>query len=428
MTDSIPGPESAALAARLRAAESANVTFLGVRFPVFWETATGCTVRDVDGNSYLDTTAAFGVAALGHGHPAVVEAVREQAARLLHGMGDVHPPAPKVALCEALRDCAPFTDGRVILTGGGAEAVEAALKTAAITTGKPGVIAFEGAYHGLSYGALATTHRADFRAPWHDQLGQHVAFAPFPTAPDHCDSALAAIDRLLREGTPAGPVGALLFEPIQGRGGVRVPAPGFLRNVVARAREAGALCIADEIFTGLGRTGRFWACEHDGVTPDLVVCGKPLGGGMPIGASIGSPDAMAGWPPSAGEALHTSTFLGHPVVCAAACAALTALRGDGMGDTVRARGEQLEAGLRALAAREPHLREVRGRGLMLGLVTDSADTCSAVVQGGLREGLILLGGGMGGDVLTFTPPFTIVSDEVDEVLRRLARAVARCRP
>ncbi len=427
MTPAVPGARSRALADRLREAEAPNVTYLAKDFPVFWESAAGCTVTDVDGHTYLDTTGAFGVAAVGHTHPVVVEAVRAQCARLVHGMGDVHPPAVKVDLCERLRDAAPFPDGRVLLTGGGAEAVEAALKTAAITTGRPGIIAFEGAYHGLSYGALAVTHRADFREPWLSQLGAHVDFVPFPEGPDTAADALAALNALLQHGGRAGPIGAVVVEPIQGRAGVRVPPPTFLAAVARAAREHGSLFVADEIYTGLGRTGPFWACEAEDVVPDILVCGKALAGGLPIGACIGSPDAMAGWPPSHGEALHTSTFLGNPVICAAACATLTLLQAPDMARAVAERGAQLQEGLRKLADTHPCIGEVRGRGLMLGLELDSHPRCASAVTRGLQHGLILLGGGMDHNVLTLTPPFTVQPDEVDEMLRRLDATLTTCR-
>lgn len=427
MTGGGPGPASRALAARLAAAESRNVTALGDDFPVFWDRAAGCTVTDADGRAYLDTTGAFGVAALGHGHPDVVEAVRVQAEQLLHGMGDVHPPSVKVALCERLCETAPWPDARVILSGGGAEAVEAALKTAAITTGRPGVLAVEGAYHGLSYGALAVTHRDDFRAPWRTQLPGFASFIPFPATEADTATALARVDAKLAEGTAAGRVGAVIFEPIQGRAGVRVAPPGFWAGVAERARAHGAMVIADEIFTGLGRTGTFWACESEDVVPDLLVCGKALGGGMPIGACIGSAEAMAGWPASDGEALHTSTFLGHPVCCAAACAALDLLRAPAMLETVRERGALLQAGLQDLAARHACAREVRGRGLMLGLALDSAERCGTAMTAGLAHGLILLGGGTDRDVLTFTPPYVITTDEIAELVRRLDATLDACR-
>ena len=331
-----PGPQSLRLAAELARYESPNVTYLAADFPVFWGEARGANVRDVDGNVYVDLTAAFAVAAAGHAHPRIVSAIRAQAGRLVHGMGDVHPPAVKVELLRALAAVAPGGLNRSVLANSGAEAVEAALKTAAIATGKPRVLAFHGGYHGLTYGALSVSGREDFRTPFAAQLGANAVFAPYPyvyrspfgSDPEEvCAATLRHVEYLLdTPGTASEGVGAILVEPVQGRGGDVVPPDAFLPALRRIADERGLLLILDEIYTGFGRTGRWFACEHWGVVPDILCVGKALTGGLPFAACIGTDAVMEAWPRSRGEAIHTSTFLGNPVACAAALASISVLR------------------------------------------------------------------------------------------------------
>ena len=298
----VPGPRSRELAARLARVESRNVTCLTPE-PIFWERARGANVWDVDGNRYVDLGAAFGVANVGHAHPRVVSAVAGQAAALLHGMGDVHPSAVKVELLEALAGRFPGGGAaRAVLGSSGSDAVEVALKTAALATGRSGVVAFEGAYHGLALGALDATYRETFRAPFLARLAGATAFARYGDAEDVRRAAAAC----------RAPVGAVLVEPVQGRGGERVPPPGFLAALRRLCDAQGWLLIADEVYTGFGRTGAWFACEHETVRPDLLCVGKGLASGMPISACIGRAEVMDSWPASLGEALHTQTFLGHP--------------------------------------------------------------------------------------------------------------------
>ena len=316
-----PGPRSLELSRRLARVESRNVTHLTPAFPVFWDSARGTNVRDVDGNVFLDLTGAFGVSVAGHGNPLITQEIRDQAERLVHGMGDVHPPAKKVELLEALARIVPWADSRTILGSSGSEAVEAALKTALLATGKPGIVAFEGAYHGLTLGSLAVTEREDFREPFRERLYPGVRFVPFPEplrmGSGASSQSLDAVAEVMDEGAGGEGIGAVIVEPIQGRAGVRVPPMGFLRDLASLVREAGALLIFDEIFTGLGRTGSLFACLQEDMLPDLLCLGKGLGGGLPLSACVGPRDVMEAWPPSGGEAIHTSTFLGHPLACAA---------------------------------------------------------------------------------------------------------------
>ena len=432
-----PGPRSRALAARLRRVESPDTTYVANDFPVFWERAAGANVWDADGNRYVDLTAAFGVACPGHAHPPVVAALRRQAGFLVHAMGDVHPSELKVQLAEMLAAIAPGALGVSLFGNAGFEAVEAAMKTSAIATGRPGVVAFEGAYHGLGFGALAATWRDDFRAPFRAQLGPHVTHLPFPDprrrtlggrdAADEAARALQELDAFLAS-TEGRRVGAVLVEPIQGRAGIVVPDLSFLPGLREVCTRRGALLICDEILTGLGRTGRWFACDHAGVVPDLLCVGKALGGGLPLSACIGTPEVMAAWGPSRGEARHTTTHLGNPLACAAGLAVLATLRDEGWPDRVAAAGADFGAALAGLAAASG-VGDIRGGGLLWGveLVTPAgapdAARAFAVVRAALRRGILLLADGTERNVLAFTPPFVLAPAQRDAALEVVRQAL-----
>lgn len=410
----VPGPRSRALAARLARAESRNVTCLAPDPPIFWERAAGANVWDADGNRFVDLGAGFGVAAAGHAHPRVVEAVARQSERLLHAMGDVHPAAVKVELLEALVRRFPGGGAaRAVLGSSGSDAVEAALETALLATGRAGVVAFEGSYHGLALGARDVTWRPMFREPFAARLPHATSFARWPDAGD--------VVRAARE-CPA-PVGAVIVEPVQGRGGDRIPPQGFLRALRALCDTNGWLLIADEVYTGLGRTGRWFACEHDGVVPDLLCVGKALASGMPISACVGRAEVMDAWPASAGEALRTQTFLGHPPACAAALASLAVIEDEKLVDRARETGALALERLRARLAGRPGVAGVRGIGLLLAVELDCSERTLAATQRALRRGVIVVPSGDDGRVLSVTPPLTIEADVLIGALDLLAEAI-----
>jgi len=423
------------MAARLAQVESRNVTQLSSDFPVFWEEARGANVVDVDGNVYLDLTGAFGVSVAGHTPKEATEAIRDQAGRLIHGMGDVHPPSRKVEFLEALAALGPWPDARAILGSSGTEAVEAALKTALLATGRPGILAFEGSYHGLTLGSLATTHREDFRGPFLSRIYDGVRFAPFPDSRDGKRAIRANLDRikwLLREGDGGDEVGAVIVEPIQGRAGVRIPPPGYLQALADVTWNANALLIFDEILTGLGRTGSRFAFLHEEVVPDLLCLGKGLGGGLPLSACIGPSRIMDAWPPSRGEAIHTSTFLGNPLACAAGISSLRELVEGDLVARSRETGAWLLEQL-ALALKEvPTVREVRGRGLLLGIELMDPSSKGPLKGGAvratreaLREGILVLPAGAHGHVVELAPPFTVSLSQLEWAVPKLAEVVER---
>jgi len=423
-----PGPVSRALFERLRAVESRNVTFGDAGWPVFWEEALGSNVRDPDGSVYLDLTSAFGVALLGHAHPAVVGAVQRQAARLMHGMGDVHPPVQKVQLLERLCGLAPWSDTKATLASTGSEAVEIALKTAALATNRPGIVAFEGGYHGLTLGSLATTERTHFRGPFQERLYGGVAFAPFPDfmreGEAGAERALDVVRQVLSEGATNGDaVGAVIIEPVQGRAGVRLAPHGFMSALSRIVAESHAVLIADEVFTGLGRCGAALASERVGLRPDVVCVGKALGGGMPISACLARADVMDAWPASDGEAIHTSTFLGHPVACAAALAALETLENEAVVERSRVLGAKLLKSLRSRVEGAAGVVDVRGLGLLIGIEFEEDGYAVRLASAALEMGLLVLPAGDRGQVLELSPPAGLSDAQADFALDALQRLI-----
>jgi len=424
----------------LRRYESRNVTFVEPdgSWPIVWKRASGGHVWDAEGKKYLDLTAAFGVAAAGHANPRVVKAGQRQMGTLPHAMGDVHPHALKAQLARELSRITferwagknPKSQipnprsGKTIFCNSGFEAVEAALKTAILATGKRGIVAFEGAYHGLGYGALNATHRNHFRGPFRSQLGEFGFFVRFPK----CDADLPGVERQIHDLFRQAKIGAILVEPVQVRGGVNVPPPEFLPLLRRVADDHAALLILDEIYTGFGRTGKWFACEHSRGVPDVICLGKALTGGFPLSACIGRADIMdAAWPPSTGEAIHTSTFLGHPVGCAMALAQIKEITRLKLPQRSAKLGVVLLEALTQLAAANSDFTlSARGHGLAAGLELREPDGTPAtvaalrVIKAMLHRGFILLPEGEHSNVISFTPPLTVSASDLKRAVAALS--------
>jgi 4-aminobutyrate aminotransferase-like enzyme len=382
----------------------------------------------------VDLTAAFGVAAAGHGNRKVVEAGVRQMRRLLHAMGDVHPHGLKAELVRVLseRTFERWTGGagygRTVFGTSGFEAVEMGLKTAILATGRRGVIGFDRGYHGLGYGALNMTRRGLFRGKFLSQLGGFGESLPFPVT----DEELERVGELLSTRLRQGGIGAVLVEPLQGRGGVRVPARGFLKLLRALCDEHGVLLILDEVYTGFGRTGYWFGCEQEAVLPDVLCLGKALTGGFPLSACVGKAEVMeAAWPPSEGESMHTSTYLGHPVGCAMALAQIREIERLNLVEKAALRGKELQVLLGSLESRGGKLRfAVRGRGLMVGVQFMHRDgrlaggTVMQVVKGMLERGYLVLPEGEDGEVLSLTPPLIISRSQLESAVQALSEVVA----
>ena len=384
--------------------------------PIVWVEAEGSHVLDADGNRYVDLTAGFGVAFVGHRRPEVVDAIKRQSDRLLHALGDLHPSNVKIELLERLCALSPWPSARAMLSLGGADAVTAALKTAVLATSKPGLIAFEGSYHGLTYGPLAVSGYAErFRAPFMAQLQANVSFAPWPAEHDELEGAIAAVDAL-----DWSNVGAVIVEPVQGRAGVRVPPPGFLSGLAALCRTRGAVLIVDEIFTGLGRCGAWWRSVADDAVPDLICAGKALGGGLPISACIGREEIMQAWGNPDREAIHTGTFYGDPLGAAAALATLDLIQGQGLLARATELGGRLGSALQA--AQLPEVREVRQVGLMLGVQLEGEAKALALTRALLERGYLVLPAGARADVIQLAPPVTLSDAQVEGFVAALGEA------
>ncbi len=414
----VPGEKSLALGRRLGEVECRDTTFLAADWPIFWERAEGSNVWDVEGNRFLDMTSGLGVAGLGYGFTA--EALRRQSDVLMHAMGDVHPARVKVELCEALSQITyerwEEKRGKCLFGNSGFEAVEAALKTAVLKTGRAGILSFEGGYHGLGYGALLGQGIGWFREPFEGQIAKVTERLKFPKDDEGYADFLQELKKV-----DGKKIGAVLVEPIQGRGGIVVPPAGFLITLRDWCDEVGALLILDEIYTGFWRTGEMFACEWEQVVPDLICLGKALSGGFPISVCVGRAEVMDAWPESRGEALHTSTFLGNPMGCAMALEAIRRYRSPEVEGMVREASEKLEESLRKLESLDC-VKEVRGRGLMMGVEMDSGERVLDLVKAMLRAGVIALPDGPKGDVLALTPPLGISGEEIDfsvELLRSL---------
>jgi len=424
-----PGPRSRAIAARLAAVESPAFDARRAsrreasgadQGPIVYARAFGANVEDADENRYVDLAAGFGAILLGHGAPEVVAAARAQEDEVGLALGDLYGTEAKALLCERLAGLFPEPGARVMLGLSGSDAVTAAIKTAVLATGRPGVVAFEGSYHGLGYAPLAACGLAPgFRAPFAEQLGDHVTFLPYPGA----GADLDACARGVRAALASRAVGAVLVEPILGRGGCVVPPDGFLAMLRAECDASGALLVADEIWTGLGRTGALLASVDAGVLPDLVCLGKGLGGGLPLSACIGRAAPMSAWGAHGGTAIHTATHFGAPPACAAGLRVIDAVVAGDLSRRARELGDAWRASLAARVVGRG-VTEVRGRGLMVGVeLAGGASATLATTRALLARGTIVCTGGTRGDALTLTPPLTIAAPLLDAFVDDLAATV-----
>jgi 4-aminobutyrate aminotransferase/(S)-3-amino-2-methylpropionate transaminase len=416
LVTAVPGPRSKELFARRADAVPPGV---GTTLPVFIDRADRAILLDVDGNALIDLGSGIAVVSVGHAEPRVVAAVTDQVARFTHTCFMVTPYEGYVAVCEALNRLTPGDQAkRSMLVNSGAEAVENAVKIARVATGRPAVVAFDHAYHGrtlltMTLTAKSRPYKHGF-GPFAPEVYRLPMAYPFrwPTGPERCaDEAFELAVASIEAQVGADEVAAVIVEPIQGEGGFVVPAPGFLPRLAEWCREHGILVIADEIQTGFARTGAMFACEHEGVVPDLVTTAKALGGGLPVAGVTGRVEVM--------DAVHPSglggTYGGNPVACAAALAAIETIESDDLVGRARHIESVMLPRLHAAAERHPALGDVRGRGAMLAveLVTDlesktpNPAATSAIAAACHAEGVVVLTAGTFGNVLRFLPPLVI---------------------
>jgi 4-aminobutyrate aminotransferase len=417
----LPGPRARALIARDEAVASPSLTRA---YPLVAESGSGYFVTDVDGNRFLDFAAGIAVASTGHSHPAVVAAIKEQAERLIHiAATDFYEPR-YTEFMERLAAIAPFEErARVFLTNSGTEAVEGAIKLARYHTRRAGIIAFEGGFHGRTLGALSLTNSKIRQRAGFGPLLPMVHHAPFPhirawrEGSGGDGSAELEVLRTSIFGRLIAPsdVAAIVVEPIQGEGGY-FPAPvSFLAALREICDQHGILLITDEIQSGMGRTGRWWATEHAEIEPDIVTSAKGIASGMPLGAFIAR-ESIWTWPPGA----HGSTFAGNPVCVAAGLTTLD-LIDSGLMANARVMGARLRAGLESVAEGSGSVRDIRGEGLMIGVEFGSHDAANAVQQAAFERGLLTLECGQAS--LRFSPPLIVDDAAVDTALAIFADAL-----
>lgn len=426
----IPGPRSRAMLERKRAAVPSAV---GISIPVFVEAAGGGIVRDIDGNSLIDLGSGIAVTTVGNAAPAVVEAVVEQVAQFTHTCFMITGYETYLDVAEALNRLTPGDhDKRTALFNSGAEAVENAIKIARASTGRQAVVAFDHGYHGRTNLTMALTAKAMPYKSGFGPFAPEVYRAPmsYPyrdrgvSGPDAARTVINQIEKQIG----AANLAAIILEPIQGEGGFIVPAPGFVPALVEWARSSGVVFIADEVQTGFARTGDMFACDHEGVVPDLIVMAKGIAGGLPLSAVTGRAELM--------ESIHVGglggTYGGNPVACAAALATLRLIENDGLLERARDIGTILRGKLNALRAADARIGDVRGRGAMIAVefvdpLTSEPDAAltARVAAACHAEGVIVLTCGTYGNVMRFLPPLSITDELLIDGLAVVARALAR---
>ncbi len=421
----LPGPQAEALIHRDRRVLSPS---LPRSYPLVIDHARGAEVWDVDGNRYLDFMTGIAVASTGHSHPEVVQAIKDQAEKFLHiCLADFHYEVA-VSLAEKLNEIAPFEEeAQVFFSNSGAEALEAAIKLARYTTGRRQFISFQGAFHGRTIGALSLTASKYRQKEGFFPLMPGVTHVPYPDVyrptlyhqgwDDYGEAIVDYIENTVFHGfVPAEDVAAIFVEPILGEGGYVVPTPGFFPALRDLCNRYGILLVADEVQSGMGRTGKWWGIQHFGVEPDIITSAKGLASGMPLGAMIARKSLMT-WEPGA----HGSTFGGNPVSCAAALATIRLIE-NGYMDNAAVMGEMLMTSLKQMQQRHLSIGDVRGRGLMIGLeiVLDretrepGKHLRDRIVEEAFRRGLLLLGAG--DSALRLMPPLMIDAAVAEEAL------------
>lgn len=429
----IPGPRSVELQQRKTAAVGAGVS---TGLPVYVEQARDGILRDVDGNQLIDFGSGIAVTNVGNGNPAVVEAVQQQIERFTHTCFMVTPYEGYVAACERLAELTPGDhEKRSALFNSGAEAVENAVKIARHATGKDGIVAFDHAYHGRTNLTMAMTaknmpykHRF---GPFAGELYRVPMAYPYrwPGGPEHCEKeAFSYITDQIHAQIGEENTAAVIIEPIQGEGGFIVPPKGFLPRLADWCREHDILFIADEVQSGFCRSGDWFACDDEGVVPDLITTAKGIAGGMPLAAVTGRAELLDGVHPGG----LGGTYGGNPVACAAALASMDFMAEHDLAGRARAIGERLTGRLTSMAERFPQIGEVRGRGAMIAaeLVTDretkepAAALAGAVNKACHERGLVTLTCGTLGNVFRFLPPLTITDELLDEGLDVFEEAFA----
>ncbi len=408
---------------------------LGRYFERSWSHGVGHRLYDTGGVAYLDFANGIAVTALGHAHPAVTAAIHAQVDKLIGPTGAMGYAEPVARLTRRLAARLPEPIDSIFLLNSGSEAIDGAMKLARRVTGRPAIIAFEGAFHGRTYGATSITSSSPNYRRGYEPLLPSVFIAPFPAVWRDFDGdegratevSLARLRGMLASVVPASTVAAIFIEPVQGEGGY-LPAPaGFLRGLRDICDEHGILLVADEVQTGYGRTGRMWAFEHAGIVPDVVCIAKAIANGLPLSAIAARRELHVQW----GKGAHGSTYGGNPVACAAALAVLDTIEGEDLVANAAARGAELTAGLERLKAEDERIGDVRGPGLMVG-AEFVLDRTTKAPDGALVErllarsadlGLLVLSCGVAHQVVRWIPPLDVSGAEIAEGLEIFGEAL-----
>jgi 4-aminobutyrate aminotransferase len=401
--------------------------------PILVDHASGCFIYDQDGTAYLDFTCGIGVTNTGHCHPRVVQAIQQQAGLLLHGQANIVTHKPMLELAEELRAIVDPALDSYFFSNSGAEAVEGALKLARHATGRPNVIVFQGSFHGRTVGTMSLTTSKTIYKAGYQPLMPGVVVAPYPYAyrygwseAETSQWCLDELDYLLLSQSAPFETAAMLIEPVLGEGGY-VPLPaGFLQGLRERCDQHGILLIADEIQSGFGRTGCWFAHQHYDVTPDIITVAKGIASGLPLSGVFSRLELMAKWIPGS----HGGTYGGNAVAAAAAVATVRAMRDEDMPGNAHKRGGQLMEGLRQLQAKYPVIGDVRGMGLMVGVEfrtptgKPDKDSAKAVVHACLERRMLLLTCGTWDNVIRWIPPLIVSADEIEQGLGIFEEALA----
>jgi 4-aminobutyrate aminotransferase-like enzyme len=429
-----PGPKAAAIIERMRAVEGAGPR-TGTGDPLVVDHAAGATLVDPDGNEFVDLAGSFAAATIGHSHPAVADAVAAQIGRASH-VSSAAASEQRVGFEEDLVGIAPSGLDRVLLGISGADANDTALKLARSRTGRREVLAFSGGYLGRAGGVVGVSGKSSFRARVGRDAEAH--FLPFPDpyrwpaelggAAGAGQAALALVRQALEDpASGLGPLAAIVVEPVQGNGGIVIPPDGFLRGLRQLCDAHDVLLIFDEIQCGFGRTGRMWASEHWGVVPDLMTVGKGIGGGLALSAVVGRAGAMQHWP----AGTHTSTFLGNAVNLAAGRAAIAVVCRDRLWERSAQLGEGLRKRLESDLADQPHVGDVRGLGLFIGIElvrdresrTPDPERCAAVRYRAFERGVVVAAAGRFENVVKISPPLTIDEGQANDAVNVVIEAI-----
>ncbi len=406
---------------------------MGNLLPVFVDKARNAEVWDIEGKRYIDFAAGIAVVNTGHSHPDIVDAVKHQVEAFSHTCIMVTPYTNSVELAEKLIRIAPFDDGRVVFVSTGAEAVENAVKIARASTGRPGVIAFGGGFHGRTNLCMGLTGKV---VPYKKGFGPftpEIFHVPFPAEylGISADDSLEALDQVFKNGIEPGRVAAIIIEPVQGEGGFYPVPEGFLKRLRKVCDHHGIVFICDEIQTGFGRTGTMFSCEQDGVEPDIITLAKGIAGGFPIAAVVGKRAIMDGPEPGG----LGGTYAGSPIGCAAGLAALQVIENEGLCERANEVGTRLREGLERIRARHPgRVGDIRGRGAMVAmeLIRDGddsdpdSDLPGALVKEAANRGLLLLSCGVRGNVIRILTPLTIPFEHLEEGLETLSDSFDAC--